>query len=162
MLFSFSHYVVSDSLQPHGLQHTRLPCPSVSPGVCSDSCPLSQWCYITTSSSVAPWPFAFNLSSIWAFSNELALCTRWPKYRIFSFSISPSSEYSGLNSFRIDWFYLLGVQGTLKSLLHHNSKDSFFGAQPSLWSMSHIQHNYWKNHCFDYPDLCRQSDISAY
>ena len=98
--------------------------------------------------------------SVRVFSNESVLHIRWPKY--WSFSISPSSEYSGLNSFRIDWFDLLGVQGTLKSLLHHNSKDSFFGAQPSLWSMSHIQHNYWKNHCFDYPDLCRQSDISAY
>ena len=63
--------------------------------------------------------------SIRDFSNELAFCVRWPKYWSFSFSISPSNEYSGLISFRIDWFYLLAVQGTLKSLLqHHNSKTS--------------------------------------
>ena len=63
------------------------------------------------------------LPSIRVFSSELALHIRWPKYRSFSFSISPSSEYSGLISFRIDWFDLLGVQGTLKSLLqHHRSK----------------------------------------
>ena len=68
---------------------------------------------------------AFNLSSIRVFSNELALHSRWPKYWSFSFSISPSNEYSGLISFRIDWFDLLAVQGTLKSLLqHHNSKAS--------------------------------------
>ena len=64
--------------------------------------------------------------SISVFSNELALCIRWPEYRSFSFSISPSNEYSGLISFRIDWFDLLAVQGTLKSLLqHHGSKASF-------------------------------------
>ena len=63
--------------------------------------------------------------SIRVFSNESVLCIRWPKYRSFSFSISPSSEYSGLTSFKIDWFDLLAVQGTLKSLLqHHNSKVS--------------------------------------
>ena len=73
------------------------------------------------------------------FSNESVLCIRWPKYWSFSFSISPSNEYSGLTSFRIDWFDLLAVQGTLKSLLQHNgSKRQFFGAQLSLWSSSHI------------------------
>ena len=71
-------------------------------------------------------------SSIMVFSNDSALCIRWPKYRSFSFSISPSSEYAGLISFKIDWFDLSG-QGTLKSLLQHsNSKDQFFGAQPSF------------------------------
>ena len=68
--------------------------------------------------------------SIRVFSNESALCIRWPQYWSFSFSISPSNEYSGLISFRIDWFNLLAVQRTLQ---HHNSK-----AQPSLWSNSHI------------------------
>ena len=68
---------------------------------------------------------ALNLSQHQGFSNELALCTRWPKYWSFSFSINPSNEYSGLISFRINWFDLLAVQGTLKSLLqHHNSKAS--------------------------------------
>ena len=77
--------------------------------------------------------------SIRVFSNESDLHIRWPKYWSFSFSISPSSEYSGLISFRMDWLDLLAVQGTLKSLLqHHNSKASILGAQLSLWSNSHI------------------------
>ena len=77
--------------------------------------------------------------SIRVFSDELVLHIRWPQYWSFSFSISPSNEYSWLISFRIDWFDLLSVQGTLKSLLqHHSLKASFFGAQPSLWSNSHI------------------------
>ena len=75
--------------------------------------------------------------SIGVFSYELSLCIRWLKY--WSFSISPSSEYSGLISIRTDWFDLFAVQGTLKSLLqHHNSKHQFFGTQPSLWSDSYI------------------------
>ena len=75
--------------------------------------------------------------SIRVFFNESVLCIRWSKY--WSFSISPSSEYSGLISIRIDWFDLLAIQGTLKSLLqHHSSKHQFFGAQLSLWSNSHI------------------------
>ena len=69
------------------------------------------------------------------FSDESALCIRWPKYWSFSFSMSPSNEYSGLISFRIDWLHLLAVQGTLKSLLQHHSSKA---AQPSLWSNSHI------------------------
>ena len=118
---------MSDSLQPYGLQHARLPCPSLAPGVCSNSCPLSWWCHPTISSSVTrpllPLPSIFP--SIRIFSNESALRIRWPKYWSFSFSISPSNEYSGLVSFRIDWFDLLAVQGTLKNLLqHHGSKAS--------------------------------------
>ena len=73
------------------------------------------------------------------FSSELPLCIRWPEYWSFSFSTSPSSEYSVLISFRIDLFDLLAVQGTLKSLLqHHSSKAFVLPAQPSLWSNSHI------------------------
>ena len=76
--------------------------------------------------------------SIRVFSNELALCIRWPKYWNFSSSISPSGEYSGFISFSIDWFDLLAVQGTLKSLLqHHNSKSQFFVSKAFLWSYSH-------------------------
>ena len=115
---------MSNSLRPYGLQHSRLPCPSPSPGVCSNSHPLNRWCYPTSSSSVV-------LPTIRVFSNELAFHIKWPK--CWSFSNSPSNEYSGLISFRIDWFDLFAVQGTLKSLLqHHSSK-----AQPSLWSNSH-------------------------
>ena len=106
------------TLQPHALQHTRLPCPSPSLGVCSNLCPLSWWCHPTISSSVIPFLLLPSvLSSIRVFSNESALHIRWPKYWSFSFSISTSSEYSGLISFRIDWFDLLAVPGTLKSLL---------------------------------------------
>ena len=76
--------------------------------------------------------------SIRVFSYKSALPIRWPQYWSFSFSISPSNEYSGLISFRMDWFDLLAVQGTLKSLQHRNSRASFFGTQPSLWSNSHI------------------------
>ena len=89
--------------------------------------------------------------SIRIFSNESALCIRWPKYWSFSFSISPSNEYSGLISFRIDWLDLLAVQGTLKSLLqHHSSKASIFSPQLSLWPNSHIHILLLeKNHSFD-------------
>ena len=77
--------------------------------------------------------------SIRVFSNELALRIKWPKYWNFSFSISPSNKYSGLISFRIDWFDLLEVQGTFKSFLqHHSLKASILWLQPSFWSSSHI------------------------
>ena len=93
----FSRSVVSNSLRPPGLQHARLPYPSPSPRTCSNSCPLSQWC------RCPPSPPAFTLSQHQVFSSESGFCIRWPKYWSFSFSISPSNEYSGLTSFRIDW-----------------------------------------------------------
>ena len=121
-----SRSVVSDSLRPHEPQHARLPCPyhqlllpklmsieSVMP-----SSHLILCCPLLLLPSIFP--------SIRIFSNESALHIRWPKYWSFSFSISPSNEYSGLISFRMDWFDLVAVQGTLKSLLqHHSSKASF-------------------------------------
>ena len=83
-------------------------------------------------------------------SNESVLHIRWPKYWSFSFSISSSNEYSGLISFRIDWFDLLEVQGTLKSLSNTTvQKHQFFGAQLSLWSNSRIHTWLWKNHSYD-------------
>ena len=109
----FSRSVVWDSFRPHGLQHTRLPCPSPTPGADSNSCPLSQWCHPTISSSVIPFSSCHSVfPSIRVFSNESALQIRWPKYWTFSFSISPSNEYSRLISFRTDSFDLLAVQGT--------------------------------------------------
>ena len=123
----FSCSVMSDSLWPHGLQHARPPCPSPSPRPYSNSCPLSLWCHPTTSFSVV-WPLLLQPStspSIRVFSNESALRIRWPKNCSFSFRISPSNQRSGLISFRMDWWDLLAVQGTLKSLLqHHSSKAS--------------------------------------
>ena len=92
--------------------------------------------------------------SIRIFSNKSTLHIRWSKYCSFSFSISPSNEYSGLISFRIDWLCLLSVQETLKSLLqHHSTKHHFFSTQPSLWFNSFI-HTWWlEKHSFDYIDL---------
>ena len=114
---------MSDSLRPHGLQQVRLPCPSLPPGICSNSCPLSQWCHPITPCSVILLPWIFPSNRV--FSNKSALHIWWPKYWSFNFSISPSNEYSGWISFRTDRFDLLVVQGTLKSLLqHHKLKPS--------------------------------------
>ena len=123
--FQFSCSVVSDSLQPHGPQHARPPCPTPTAGVYPNPCPLSQWCHPTISSPSNLLFLPSIFPSIRVFSNESALHIRWPKYWSFSFSISPSNEYSGLISFKIDWFDLPAVQGTLKNLLqHHNLKAS--------------------------------------
>ena len=98
--------------------------------------------------------------SIKFFSNELALHLRWPEY--WSFSVSPSNEYSGLISFRIDWFGLLAVQGTLKSLLQcHSSKASILWCSAFLTVQLSIC-DYWKKHSFDYTDLCWQNDVSTF
>ena len=99
--------------------------------------------------------------SIRVFSNELAICIRWPEYWRFSFSISASNEYSGLISFRIYWFDLLAVQGTLRSLLqHHSLKASVLQCSAFfIVQLSHTVHDYWKNHSFNTTDLCRQSNV---
>ena len=113
------------ALRPYGLQHARLPCPSSTPGTCSNSCPLSQWCHPTISSCHPLFLLSSIFLSIRVFSNESVLRIRGPKYWSFNFSISPSNEQPGLISFRMDWLDLLAVQGTLKSLLqHHSSKAS--------------------------------------
>ena len=129
----FSCSVVSGSLQPHGLQDTRLPCPSPTPGVYSNSCPVMPSNHLILRRPLLLPPSIFP--SITVFSKESALHIRWPKYWSFSFSISLFNEYSGLISLRMDWLDLLAVQGTFKSLLqHHGSKasvlwcSSFFGA----------------------------------
>jgi len=118
-LVQFSCSVVSNSLWPYELQHARLPCPSPTTGNYSNSCPSSQGCHPTISSSVVPFPSClqpFLASGSFSMSHF-----RWPKYWSFSFSISPSNDYSGLISFRKDWLDLLAVQETLKSLLQHHS-----------------------------------------
>ena len=121
----FCHSVVSDSLRPHELQHTRPPCPSPTRRVHSNSCPLSRWCHPAISSSVVPFSSCPQSLPESVFSNESTLCMRWPKYWSFSFSIIPSKEIPGLISFRMNLLDLLAVQGTLKSLLqHHSSKAS--------------------------------------
>ena len=99
----FGHYVVSDSLWPHGLQHARLPCPLPTPRVCSNSCPLSRCCHWTNSSSADLFSYCFNLEQHQGlFQVFLILQIRWSKYWVFSFSISPSNEYSGFIYFRVD------------------------------------------------------------
>ena len=129
---------MSDSLQPHGLQHTRPPCPSPSTKACLSSCTLHQWCHPAISS----WLPLLLLPSIFPrlrdFSSESAVYIRWPKYWSFSFSISPSNQFSELISLKIDGFDLLAVQGTLWNLLQHQSSKAsilqccaFFVVRPS-------------------------------
>ena len=143
-----------NSLQPHELQYNRLLCPHYllefvqthvhgeSDGI-QPSHPLSS-----------PSFLALNLSQHQGFTNESAFPIRWTNY--WSFSITPSNEYSQLISFRIDWFELLVLQGLSRVLQHQ-----FFGTQPSLYALISI-HNYWKNHSFNYTDLCWQSDVFAF
>ena len=112
-------------LQHHGPQHARPPCPSPTPGVYPNSCPLTRWCHPTISSSVTPFPPPSIFPNIRVFSNESTLHIRWPKYWSFSFNIGPTNEYQGVISFWMNWLDLLAVQGTLKSILqHHTSKSS--------------------------------------
>ena len=137
--YQFSRSVMSYSLQPLGLWHSRLPCPSPTPRAYSNACPSSQWCYPNISSSVIPSPPVLNLSEHQGLFNESALHIRWPKYWSFRFSISPFNQYSELISFRIDWFDLLTVQGTLKSLCqNHSSKASIVWCWAFFIVNSHI------------------------
>ena len=148
----FSLSFVFNSLQAHELQHARPPCPTPIPWSplkltsiesLMPSNHLILCCPLLLPPSIFP--------SIRVFSNESALCMRWPKYWSFSFSISPSNEYSGLILFRIYWLDLLAVQGTLKSLLqHHSSKASIL--QHSAFFMVQLSRpymTYWKNDSFD-------------
>ena len=134
----FGRPVMSDSLSLHGLQHNRLPCPSLSPGVCSL---MSIESMMPSSRLILYRPplLPSVLQNIRVFSSESALCITWPKYWSFSFSISPSNKYSGLISFRIDWFDHLADQGTIKNLLqHHSTKASVLQHSTFLWSNFHI------------------------
>ena len=134
----------------HGLQHTRLPCPSPTPRVCSNLCPPIQWCHPTISSChpLLLLPSIFPRNRI--FSNESVLHMRWPKYWHFSFSISPSNENLGLNSFRMDCFYLLAVQGTQESSPTPQFKSIYSLALSFLYSPTLTSiYDYWKNHSFN-------------
>ena len=125
---------MSDSFQPHGLQHTRLSYPSPSPRACSNSCPLSLMMpsnHLILCHPLLLLPSIFP--SIRVFPSTQALCISWPNYWSFSFSISSSSESSGLISFRIDWFDLLSVQGTFKSLLQQHSSKAPILQRPALF-----------------------------
>jgi len=134
---------MSDSLPPHGLQYSRLPCPSQTPRAYSNSCPLSWWCHPTISSSVVP--FSSRLQSFPAsgyFPMRQCFASGGQSIGSFSFSISPPNEYSGLISFRMDWLDLFAVQRTLKSLLQCHSSILC----PSAFFIVQLSHPYgfWK------------------
>ena len=131
----FSCPIVSESLQPCGLQHTGLPYSSPSPRVCSNT---SIESVMPSNHFILCRPLLIPpsiLPRIRVFPNEVALHIRWSKYWSFSFSISPPNEYSGLISLRIDWFDLLAVQGTLKCLLQHHTQ--FKSISSSVLSLFH-------------------------
>ena len=147
----FSHSVVSDSVWPHGLQHSRLPCPSPIPAAYSNSCQSSRWCHPNILSSVIP--FSSHLQSFpksGSFPRSQFFASGSQSKWSFSFSFSPSDEYSGLISFRIDWLDLLAVQGILESpptplFKSINSSALSFLYSPTLTSI----HDHWKNYSFD-------------
>ena len=145
----FSRPVVSDCLQPPGLQHTRPPCPSPSKFI--------PTALVTSSSHLILWHLLLLLPSIFPsirdFSNESAVCISWPEYWSFSFSISPSDKYSGLISLKIDWFELPAVQRTLGSLLqHHSSKASILWCSAFFTVQLSQPRDHWEDHSLDYRD----------
>ena len=163
-LWLFSCKVVSNSLQPHGLQHTRLPCSSQSPWVCSNSSALSLCYHPTISSSVVPFPSCLQ---------SFPASGSFPISQLFASGgqrIGTSTSASVLAMNIQDWFSLgltgwISLQSKGLSSIFSSStlqKHQFFSAQLLLWSNSHICNYYWKNHSFDYVDLCWQSDVSAF
>ena len=127
------------TLWPYGPQHTRLPYPSPIPKAYSNSCPLSRWCHPTISTCLPLLLLPSVFPSIRVFSNELVLCIRWPKCWSFSFRISPSNEYSGLISFRIDWLISLQSKGFARVFFNTTvENEQFFCAQLPLLSNYHI------------------------
>ena len=162
-LLLFRCLVMSNSSWPHGLQHARLPCPSLSPGVCSNSCPLSQWCHPTISSSVIPFSSclqsfpasgAFQMSQFFTSGGQ-------------SIGVSASASVLPMNI--QDWFPLeltdlISLQSKGLSRVFSSTtvrRHEFLGAQSFLLSSSHIRTTE-KNHSFDYTDLCRQSNVSTF
>ena len=132
---------MSNSLWPHESQHSRPPCPSPTPGVYPNSCPLSRRCHPAISSSESPSPPALNPSQHQSLFQWVNSSHEVAKVWSFSFSIIPSKEIPGLISFRMDWLDLLAVQRTLKSLLqHHSSKASI--PQHSAFFIAQLSHPY--------------------
>ena len=157
-MLTFSSQVTSDSLQPHELQHARLSCPLLSPRVCSNSHPLSQWCHPTILYSVAPFsarPHSFPASG--TFPAELALHIRWPKYWSFSFSISPFNEYSSWFPFGLTGWISLKSKGVSQEssptpqfkVINCSALSLLYG--PTLISA----HDYWKKHSFWLHIICQ-------
>ena len=149
VLLLFSSSVISNSLWPHGLQHSRLPCPSLAPRVCSNSCPLSQWCHQPSCPLLSPSP-AFNLSQ------HQGLFQWVSSWHQVANQLSPSNEYSGLISFKTDWFDLLAVQGTL----HHSIQGTWtsvvtgiLGGEGPRINLLQIPRSDWKT--LKFPNLSR-------
>ena len=161
----FSHCLVSDSLQLHGLQHARLPCPSPAPGPCSNSCPLSRWCYPTILFSVVP--FSSCLHSFLATGSF-----QMSQIFLSDGQRSGASTLASVLSMNIQGWFLLGLTVLISLQSKGFSQESFPTLQfknisssvlsflhgPALTSI----HNYWESHSFDYTDLCWQSNVSAF
>ena len=148
-LVQFSHTVVTDSLRPHGLQHARVPCSSHSQNLLK----LMSTESVMQSNHLIVYRRLFLRSvfpSIRVFSNESVLCIRWPKYWSFSFNISPFNEYSGLISFRIDWFDLLAPKDSQESSPALQFKSISSSAFSFLYNPTlTFIHDYWKNHSLE-------------
>ena len=152
---------MSDSFWPHRLQHARLPCPSPTPRTCSNSCPLNQWCHPIISSSVVPFSVCLHSSPA---------SGSFPKTQLFAWGgqstgVSASASVPPKKSqdwFPLGWTGWISLQSKGLSRIFSNTtvqKHQFFNVQLSLWSSIH---DYWKNHSFDYMDLCWQSNVSAF
>ena len=149
---------MSESLRPHGLQHARLPCPSLSLRVFPSSCPLSWWWHSTVSSSVALFcPQSFSASG--SFPVSQLFTSSGPNYWSFSFSISPSNECSGLISFSSDYSPRASQESSLAPQF-----ESISSSVLNLLCSRTVTflHDYWRNRSFGYMDLCRQSDVSFF
>ena len=155
---------MSDSLWPYEVQHASLPCPSLSPGVCSDSCSLSQWCYLTISSSAALFSSclqSFLTSGSFSMSWLFASCGQ-------SSGASASASVLPMNiqdRFPLGLTGLISLQSRVLSKVFSSTtmqKHVFFGLQPSLWSNSYLRTWLLKKHSFKYRDLCLQSNVSAF
>ena len=150
--------VTSYCLRPHGLQHTRLPCPLPSPEVCPSSCPLHWWCHPATHLLMPSSPSALDLSQhqgLFYFSIESALFIRWPKYWSFNFSISPSNQYSGLIFLKIERFDL-AVLGTFR--IFSSPAPQFEGISSLVFCLLYgpaltTLHDCWEDHSHNYMDL---------
>ena len=147
----FSHSGVSDSLWPHGLQHARLPCLSPTPELTQTHVRWVSGAIQPSHSLSSPSPPAFDLFQHQGLYQWVGSSHHVAKVWSFSFNISPSNDYLGLISFRMDWLDLLAVQGTHKSLLqHHSSKASILQHSAFFYSLILTSINdYWKNHSFD-------------
>ena len=154
---------MSDSLRPHGLQHAKPPCPSPTPGVHSNPCPLSRWCHLTISSSVVPFSYCFQ---------SFPASESFPMNQLFASGGQNSGASASVLPVNIQGWFPLGLTGLIflqskglsGSLLQHHSSKSISSSTLSLLygpTLTSI-HDYWKNRSFDCTHLCWQSDVSAF